>query len=62
MDAPRGARGRPSARFAGKALTLRAVAGGTDSRLEHAAGVWLEFARWSSEPPQQPATSRVPSS
>jgi hypothetical protein len=62
MDAPRGANRRPSARFAGKALTLRAVAGGTSSRLEHAAGVWLKFARWSSEPPQRPATSRVPGS
>ena len=33
---------------------------GTNFRLGRPVGVWLGFARWYSEPPQRPATSRVP--
>ena len=33
---------------------------GTTVRLGRPVGVWLGFARWYSEPPQRPATSRVP--
>ena len=47
-------------RCCGEHRKAREMPDGTTVRLGRPVGVWLGFARWNSEPPQRPATSRVP--